>query len=99
MANREPIIQALPTEDHFKCLVDQIVTEENAKALARLILVPANLEDPHQADLAIAAAKHAFLVTPEFQTAFREWIAQGDDAERTESYRIPSIPELSMMEL
>jgi len=110
MQNREPVIRPLPTEEGFRRLVDQIVTEENAKALAELILTPANLEDPQQADLALAAARHAFLVTPEFQAAFREWIGWPDLNKKIDWQRVLAEgdaasmafrpePELSMLEL
>lgn len=74
----EPVIRAIPTEDEFKKMVDQLIVPEDAdteaKLYAQMLLTVADNSDSTKEDLALAAARHAFTKTSTFEAAFRDWL-------------------------
>ncbi len=77
--NSEPLIRPLPTADEFRAMADVLVppecgyNDEAAKAYIDTVLTIANPEDDHSTHLANTAARHAFMKTEAFETAFREF--------------------------
>jgi hypothetical protein len=75
---RNPIIQALPTDEAVKKLIDEVVPPElpdrQKKEFARFLLTIANPDNDDQWRLANVAAHHLYENTFEYESGFDNFV-------------------------
>ena len=73
----KPIIKPLPTETDVKKWVRELVepyhADTESKRLIQLLLAVANPDNPEQWELAMTAAREAYLLTTDFEENFHDF--------------------------